>query len=224
MSSHRIALLAAILCVVTACGSDATVGDGVTTLSARSSMRVINAGTAPLDVTLDGAPVFHALSVANVSATFGVSPGAHLVHLQAAGGSSTDLGVTATADSTVTTVAFPGAASSIMASVVPDTGSIVPAGMSKLRVSHFSANAGAIEIWRTQPDFQSPVHIMTPFLYQATSPYLQSVAGTWEVFVTAPNSTVKLATTGSISIPSGARRTVVLLDSAGVLRFNVIVE
>ena len=42
--------------------------------------------------------------------------------------------------------------------------------------------------------------------------------------VTPAGSTTKLATTGAVNVPSGERRTVVLLDSAGVLRFKVIVE
>jgi hypothetical protein len=114
--------------------------------------------------------------------------------------------------------------SGLVASVLVDSGSIVPAGKSKLRVSHLAGGAPAIEFWRTQPDFQTPVHIMTPFAYQATSPYLQSDPGTWEVFVTAPGGGAKLATTGAISVPAGERRTVVLLDSLGVMRFRVIAE
>jgi len=89
---------------------------------------------------------------------------------------------------------------------------------------HLAPDANGIEIWRSQPDFQTPVHIMTPFPYQATSPYLQSTPGNWEVFVTATGSSAKLATTGPVQVPSGQRRTVVLLDSAGVLRFRVIAE
>ena len=65
---------------------------------------------------------------------------------------------------------------------------------------------------------------MTPFDYQATSPYLQSDPGAWEVFVTRPGDTTKLTTTGSITIPAGEKRTVVLLDSAGTMRFRVIVD
>ena len=87
-----------------------------------------------------------------------------------------------------------------------------------------SANAGSIEIWRTQPDFSTGTHIMTPFPYKATSPYLQSTPGPWEVYVTPAGGTTKLATTGVVNVPDGGRRTVVLLDSAGVLRLKVIVE
>lgn len=63
---------------------------------------------------------------------------------------------------------------------------------------------------------------MTPFVYKATSPYLQSDPGTWEVFVTSPGGTAKLATTGPVAVPAGERRTVALVDSAGVMKFLVI--
>ena len=116
------------------------------------------------------------------------------------------------------------AGSSLAATVLADTGELVPVGKSKLRVAHLSPNAGSIEIWRTQPDFQTPVHIMTPFDYLATSPYLQSDPGAWEVFVTRPGTTTKLATTGLVQVPSGEKRTVVLLDSAGVMLFRVIID
>jgi hypothetical protein len=105
--------------------------------------------------------------------------------------------------------------------VIADTGAIVPANKSKLRVTNLAASLGTRQIMRTQPDFPSPVSIMTPFAYQATSPYLQSDPGVWEVFVTPAGGGANVATTGAIDIPAGQRRTVVLLDSAGVLTFKV---
>jgi hypothetical protein len=42
--------------------------------------------------------------------------------------------------------------------------------------------------------------------------------------VTPPGGGSKLATTGAITVPSGEKRTVVLLDSLGVLKFRVIAE
>jgi hypothetical protein len=101
-------------------------------------------------------------------------------------------------------------------------GAILPAGKSKLRVVHLAANAGAVEIWRTQPDFATPTHILTPFPYQGASPYLQSDPGNWEVFVTPAGATTHIATTDAVAVPAGERRTVVLLDSAGVLKFRVL--
>ena len=189
-----------------------------------SAVRVINASKVPFEILIDGAVAASSLGIANVSTALPVVPGTHTIGLRAADGTLTNLSVQTASGQTLTTVALPGTGSSFIARVLVDTGSIVPAGKSKLRVAHLAGGAPAIEFWRTQPDFQTPVHIMTPFVYQATSPYLQSDPGAWEVFVTAPGSTTKLATTGAVVVPSGERRTVVLLDSAGVMRFRVIVE
>jgi hypothetical protein len=65
---------------------------------------------------------------------------------------------------------------------------------------------------------------VTPFQYGLVSPYFQSDAGTWEVWVTAAGAAAKLATTGPFTIPAGQRRTVALVDSAGTLRLRVIEE
>lgn len=190
-----------------------------------SDIRVINASRAPIDVLVDGKIVLSGLAVSRVSEKLTVTPGAHTVRLRAVGdGSSADLSVTMSAGSTLTTVASPSTGSALAASVLADSGSSVPVGKSKLRVSHLSAGAPAVDIWRTQPDFATPIRVMLPFVYLATSPYLQSDPGSWEVFVTPAGSTAPLVSTGAIVVPSGHRMSVVLLDSAGVLRLRLIAD
>jgi hypothetical protein len=217
MPFRRILSFAAVALLASSCTDSPTVVQ-----TPDSSVRVINAGGVPLNILIDGIATGQALGVANVSDAFSVRSGAHVIGLRA-NGVSTDINVQTTTGQTLTTVAVP-SGSGLTASVLVDTGSIVPAGKSKLRVSHLAGGAPPMEIWRTQPDYQTPIHIMTPFAYQATSPYLQSDPGTWEVFVTAPGGGAKLATTGAINVPAGERRTVVLLDSLGVMRFRVIAE
>jgi Domain of unknown function (DUF4397) len=217
MPFRRILPFAAVALIASACNDSPTVVQ-----TPDSSVRVINAGGVPLNILIDGVAVEQAVGVASVSTAISVRSGSHVIGLRASG-VATDISVQTTTGQTLTTVAVP-SGSGLVASVLVDSGSIVPAGKSKLRVSHLAGGAPAIEFWRTQPDFQTPVHIMTPFAYQATSPYLQSDPGTWEVFVTAPGGGAKLATTGAISVPAGERRTVVLLDSLGVMRFRVIAE
>jgi len=189
-----------------------------------AAVRVINATEGRINVVIDGRTVATGVPLASVSSTLEVSPGTHQLQFQPATGAPVSLSVESTAGDVVTAAAYEGTHSSVDASVLVDTGAVVPSGKSKLRVVHLAPDANGIEIWRSQPDFQTPVHIMTPFPYQATSPYLQSTPGNWEVFVTATGSSAKLATTGPVQVPSGQRRTVVLLDSAGVLRFRVIAE
>jgi len=219
MTSIRIALPAALAIALAACS-----GDVAEPARASAGFRVLNATQAPVDVTVDGAFVVRGLGVAALSPSLALAAGAHQVRLTSASGATTTLAVDGSAARTLTTVVYPDTAARIAAEVLQDTGAVVPAGKSKLRVMHLAANAGAIQIWRTQPDYQSPSLIMTPFAYRATSPYLQSDPGNWEVWVTAAGSTAKLASTGAVNVPNGERRTVVLLDSAGVARFRVIPE
>jgi hypothetical protein len=188
-----------------------------------AAIRVVNASQAPVDIVVDGETVLHGLQVATVSDRINVASGNHQVRLAGPSGSSAQVAIDAPTGATRIAVVTP-SSSSLSATVLADTGALVPAGKTKLRVAHLAAGAGSIEIWRTQPDFQTPIHLMTPFDYQATSPYLQSDAGNWEVFVTRAGSTTKVTTTGSVAIPAGEKRTVVLLDSAGVMRFRVIVD
>lgn len=195
----------------------------VTTTQDRSAaIRVINASNVPFDVLVDGAVAVTSLGVATISAPVPLSAGAHEIGLRV--GSAMSSVPTQTLDGQTATIVGVSGGLGASASVLVDTGSVVPAGKSKLRVVNLFGGAAPIEIWRTQPDYQTPIHIMTPFAYLATSPYLQSDPGGWEVFVTSPGSFTKVATTGTVPVPAGERRTVVLLDSTGVMKFRVITE
>jgi hypothetical protein len=216
MSTLRTALIpfAAVLCASCNIGTGLD-GDTGTTVY------VVNASNTRFDVLLDGdATPGGDMSVAAVR-TAPVSPGTHQVQFVTSTGTTATVNFSVDAGKTAIAYAY-SAAASLNAAVIGDTGSVVATNMTKLRVTDLSANAGAIEIWRTQPDFQTPVHIMTPFNYLDTSPYLESTPGTWEVFVTRPGSTAKIATSGAVDIPAGERRTVVLVDSLGVLRLRVL--
>jgi hypothetical protein len=179
-------------------------------------------------VKVDGADALSAQIPVGASRGMMIPEGSHQVAVIDAADNAAVVTVTSSADTARTVVAYPrmisGAPTGISTAVLADTGAVVPAGKSKLRVAHLAANAGNIEIWRSQPDFQSGVHIMTPFPYQATSPYLQSNPGTWEVWLTPVGSQVRTLSTGPIPIPSGERRTVVLLDGASGPRFSVVTE
>ena len=132
-------------------------------------------------------------------------------------GGAIEIAVDVSADAPQTIVALPSFPASttpdVSAAVLADSGAYVPGGKSKLRVGNFAATAGEAQIWRRQPDFPSGSPIMTPFPYRAVSPYLQSDAGIWEVWLTAPNGSSKLLSSGPIQIPAGERRTVLVVDT-----------
>jgi hypothetical protein len=64
--------------------------------------------------------------------------------------------------------------------------------------------------------------MVTPIQYRAASPYLEGDAGVWEVWLTAPGGGARLLSSGPIQIPSGERRTVLLVDTQEGPRFVVM--
>jgi hypothetical protein len=187
-----------------------------------SAIRVLNAAAQPVDVLVDGVVVSSAVPASAVSSRLALGAGSHTVQVRGANGATAS--VAADTKSGDTRVIVAQAAGAGLAAAVLDTGGVVPAGKSKMRIAHLAPSAPAIESWRTQPDFPTPTHLVTPFQHGLVSSYFQSDAGTWEVWVTAVGGTAKLATTGAFTIPDGQRRTVALVDSAGTLRMRVIEE
>src|SRR5262249_32933536 len=111
-----------------------------------------------------------------------------------------------------------------------DTNSIVPAGATKVRVLHLAPKAGTIQVYRTQPDFPTPIQWQFPFTYQAnptslTAPFVQITAGTWEIpaWQTPPpsaggaNAPIKI----QVQLAGGEKKTVAILDATGGIGYTV---
>jgi hypothetical protein len=78
---------------------------------------------------------------------------------------------------------FRSASGAVGTMVLDDTNSVVAAGKTKVRVLHLAPNAGTLQVYRTQPDFQQPVPWQLPFNYQAevnslSAPFYESTVGT----------------------------------------------
>jgi len=138
---------------------------------------------------------------------------------------TTEITVETKRDTQLTLVAYPSGSAGETGpatTVLVDTGAWVPAGRSQLRVANLAANAGAIEIWQRQPGSPAGSRITTSV--PSASPYVQSDPGVWEVWTTATGSAVKTASSGPIQIPTGERRTALLLDSPAGPRFVVVAD
>lgn len=212
-------ILAAL--AVAACDSTTSVN-----LGTGSRLNLVNASKSSGTVNLfvDGQLVGSA-GAGNLVRSTDLAPGAHDVQvLPAGGGAGFTRTVTFAAGSNITVVAFD-SNGAMRPSILLDTGAVVPAGATKLRVAHYAATSGNIDIWRTQPDFGTPIRVAFPIANGFVSPYLQSTVGNWRVLVStavpgggSPAMPDTLAMTGLIAIPDGQSRTVVVLDKnpAGV--------
>jgi hypothetical protein len=186
-------------------------------------LRVVNAFTGPVDVLIDGNVAISALAAGTIGAASPAS-GAHSVVLRPASGASVTKSITTSTGAVATIAAVRTNAGSVTTAVLDDTGSIVPAGKTKLRVLHLAPNAGVLQVYRTQPDYQTPIAWQFPFTYQdnptsLSAPFYQSDIGNWEVRVwqTPADASGWSTAAAKIVVPlgSGEKRTVVILDKAG---------
>jgi hypothetical protein len=204
---------------IAACGSGSPTAPAVT-----AGLRVINASTTPVDIVIDGAVVASALPAGSIDA---ITPavGGHSLTLRPTGaGASVSQSITTTAGALNTLAAVRLASGALATVALDDTNSVVPAGATKVRVLHFAPNAGTLQVFRTQPDFQQPVSWQFPFNYQPdpnslSAPFYQSTVGSWEVRVwqTPADSSGWATATVRVVIPlaSGEKKTVLMLDKAG---------
>lgn len=187
------------------------------------SVRVVNAFSTPLDLIVDGRAAAQGIASGTV-VKIAVAAGAHTVALRTGTTTTATRAVTSTLAALPTIAGLRSATGALTTTSLDDSNSVVPAGATKLRVLHLAAGAGELQVYRTQPDFATPVRWQFPFTYQATisslsAPFYQSTVGTWEVRVwQTPTDASGWGTSvlrASVPLASGEKRTVVILDAVG---------
>ncbi len=203
-----------VVALTASCGSDAI----ETPASDAGVLSVINASAASVDIRVDGTLRFSSVSPSTVTTALALSPGTHTVQLASSGATVSSQTVTIDVPRGVRrgVVVTPAASGGLAAASLPDTGLSVNAGRSKLRVLHYASAAPPLTIWRTQPDYQTPISIMFPYAYMSGAT-MESAAGTWEVRVWPTSSGSWSAAASAVVVPvsSGQLRTVVTLDAPG---------
>lgn len=200
---------------------------GTAPASPTGSLRVIQAAesTAALDVLVDGGVVIDRLKAGTMSSPVPVAVGQRTIAFRPVGGAASPnrLQLAVVADSYYTAVVID--SSTVLNPIaLTDSGAIPAAGKSKLQVANFASEAGPIDVYRRQPDFDGLVDLMFPFAYRAVSGYVQSEPGDWQVLVASearvdgvppdvPQDTLLIVE--PISLAAGQAVTVVLLDKVG---------
>ena len=220
MSLRRFAFAVPVALLLAACSSDDACGAATCPEGGRTArLYVVNAARdlGHLQVWVDDQLVWPSIEPATGTGTIWLEPGAHTVAVVPRGGGSADdefmLDVSADAPRLVVATNLDG---EVRTAVLPDTGSIVPEGATKLRVVHSGApGMPAVDVWRTQPDFTTNTRVMTPFAAGAASSFIQSTPGTWTVTVTprddAANAPANPLATTSVALTAGQRASVVLV-------------
>jgi len=174
------------------------------------------AALAAVDVIVDGQTKLSNAPYGVPSSTIALSLGQHQVKVVPVGTAASVGGTTVTLRSNDTTrVVVIGTPTAMTPITLGDTGAVPVPGKGKLRVSHLAANAPAIDVYRTQPDFAQFVKFMDPFPFQSSSSFIESTPGNWVIRVTAKGSTQVLAESAPIRVDALWIRTVLLLDAPG---------
>ena len=172
------------------------------------------AALSAVDVVVDGQKKLLNAAYGVPTAAIALALGPHTVSVVPAGAAVASGGTSVTLKAGDTTrVVVIGSATAMTPIALGDTGATPVPGKGKLRVSHLAANAPAIDIYRTQPDFQQFVTFMTPFNYQQSSPFIESTPGNWVIRVTARGTQQVLAESGPIRVDALWIRTVLVLDA-----------
>jgi Domain of unknown function (DUF4397) len=210
-----------LIAAVAGCGSDTVTA---CCQSGQPSLRVVNAFTGPVDVYIDGNLAIGSLAAGSIGTAAPTSGGHTLVLRPTGSGASSSQSITTSAGTLPTFAAVRSSGGAVSSVSLDDTGSVVPNGATKVRVIHFAPNAGTLQVFRTQPDYHTPISWQFPFTYQAeptslSAPFYQSTVGSWEIRIWQTpadssgwaNAPVKVV----IPLTSGQKKTVVILDQAG---------
>ena len=221
--STRLAPPAALAALIVAagCSSDSTTACCSQNVA---SLRVVNAITSPVDVLIDGNVAIAAIAPGAIGTAAPTSGNHSLVLRPTQLASSAPTSITTAAGGLSTVAAVLSSNGTVQTAMLDDTNSVVPPGTTKVRVLHLAPLTGAIQVYRTQPDYPQPVQWQFPFTYQSnptsiTAPFVQSTVGTWEIHVwqTPADSTGWANAPIQIQIPlaSGQKKTVMILDKPG---------
>ena len=190
--------------------------------SGAGTLHIVNAArlTGDVHIYIDGND-HGLLSVAHVGTATNID-GLHELEVRTGAGLAGFTFDFALAGTQAITVVVTDSSGGLNRAVMLDSNAVVPAGASKLRVGHFAKALGHIDVWRTQPDFGTPIRVAFPFPYGYTSNYVQSTPGDWKVLVSdtlpagTPNAPMPdtLGMTAAIANPDGGSRTVIIVDGA----------
>jgi hypothetical protein len=221
-----------LVAALTACASE-TPGDPDPNDLTTAAIRVLHtvAGVPAIDVVVDGAVVVTALAAGSASAFVPVADGVRSLAFRPTGATTSvpAHSVTLAVGDSITVLTID-SATVLNPWVLTDSGGVVPANRSKVRALHFAEQAPAVDVWRTQPAWQSHITFMFPHNYREITPYVESDPGVWTVLVSTrnwvagvPEMQDTLLLTGDIVVPAGASRTVIVLDApGGGLTYQVI--
>jgi Domain of unknown function (DUF4397) len=168
-----------------------------------------------VNVLIDGASVAGNLAYGNATGYISLGSGSRHIQVVPVSGSSPIFDQTLSFNlSSDQTLLLTGPAAGINPVMLTDGGTTTTTGDGYVRVVNASATMGAADVYLV-PAGSSIVGVKpvaAGLAFDKNTGYQLVVAGNYEVFMTAPNTSTALLSTGSISLTSAQNQTVVALD------------
>jgi hypothetical protein len=183
----------------------------------QGKLRVMNASPneTGLDVLVDGKSVATGIAYGNNSDYISVDSGSRHVQIEASGTTTILIDQNVSVASTgETTVLATNLAADISALVLIDDATAPATGDSSLRVVNASPTLGSVDVYVVAPgaDLVASTPVIRNLAFNAATDYQTLTAGSFEVVMTAPGTTIPLLDTGALNLTSGQNRTVVSMD------------
>lgn len=187
--------------------------------SADAQLRMVQASpdAPPVKVLVDGKSVAASLAYANATAYISVKSGSRHIQVVPVSGASPifDQSISFTS-SAKQTLLLTGPAAGIQPVMLTDGGTTATTGDGYVRVVNASAAMGSPDTYIVQAGngIGGVQPTVAGLAFDKDTGYKLTVAGNYQVFMTAPGTTSALLNTGSISLTSGQNQTVIALDGA----------
>ncbi|MBI3789868.1 MAG: DUF4397 domain-containing protein [Gemmatimonadetes bacterium] len=197
-----------------------------TLIPGAGGVQVVNGYGASVDVLVDGTVQANAMANGDVLVMPSLAPGSHIIGIRpTASATLATIGIIVSSTAANSIAAIRPAPGAISAVSLTDTNAVVPTGATKMRVLHLAPLAGEVQVWRTQPDFMTPIRWAFPFTYNTANVYYQSTPGDWEVRIWTDTVTYAKGDASAwpvawldrqvVTLGNGQRGTVAIMDKAG---------
>ncbi|HEX4487723.1 MAG TPA: DUF4397 domain-containing protein [Terriglobales bacterium] len=185
--------------------------------SDQGKLRVMNASPneSGLDVLVDGKSIATGIAYGNNSDYISVASGSRHVQIEASGTTTIlidqNVSVASSGESTVLATNL---AADISALVLIDDATAPATGDASLRVVNASPTLGSVDVYVVAPgaDLVASTPVIRNLAFNAATDYQTLTAGSFEVVMTAPGTTIPLLDTGALNLTAGQNRTVVSMD------------
>jgi hypothetical protein len=218
-----LALAAVVSLALAACHQDGPTVPVIGCSCVESSLMIVNAQSSAIAVDTNGVPMLASVAPGSAVPVPLLSLSGVNLTMRATGDPNVSITYGAAQTGSHTAIVYRTSGGALAASFLTDSGATVAAGKTKMRILHLAPNAGRIDVFRTQPDWGTPISFVFPFTYGTTTGFYESTQGSWHMRVWKstpgldydPSGWGRAFDSTSVFLYAGQQKTIAVLDAPG---------